>query len=483
MASPEHPPSFLFVDGRESRRRGVQSFINSRRLRDEAGRKILAARSNAPLGWAEKSHNSAPPHANTHTLRKTASDLLAAPPAQNITTSEVAESSQNTRPAPSKSVETGQALARNKPSHFILDFVERELIRVEPFANLPIKLDPSGQALYRFSIAFLTEEQFGTSFKNPALTRSLGLWPHYNSEIRVCATLLQASAYLDRVRKVGTSNQTIRWKFNLIKCLNRIISDEASRYGDDALNGVVLLLLFEAMTPGSKQLYLHSRAMMQLLLRRGNQGCFSDHIDVALAILTSKAQIAYLDQLRPGQAGIDEVLAWKRDVDSTVETLSGLSDWVLQALPIFYRNTILNKSGFLESIQKFDKPADIFELSQQTFALCYIAVALWNIRDVQRCSRFLQVLSARHEHLGSDRPLPNTVWVCIRGTDDNPNLQFQAIQLLRVFHRLTNETQSMLGSFLRGLCSVANGSSIGVVLSEEDFTSISRDALTGLPGV
>ena len=362
-----------------------------------------------------------------------------------------------------------------------MDSIQRQLIHVDPFANLPLRLDQSSQALYKFSIAFLTEDPFGTTFLNPALTKSVGLWPHYNSAIRVCATLLQASGFLDRVRGAGTSNQTIKWRCNLIQCLNRVLSDEATRYGDDALNGVVLMLLFEFMTPGSKQVCLHARALMHLLSHRGKQGCFSDYIDVGLAVLTSKAQIAYLDHLQPGQAGVDEVNAWRGEVDFALDTFRGLSDWIRQTLGTFYCNSILSNSAFLKSIQNFRKPTDVFELSQLTFSLCYIAIALWHIRDVLKCIHFLQTLSMHHDQLGPDRPLPNAVWICVRGTDDNLDLQCQAIRLLRVFHRLKPATQLMLRQFLTELCGVVNGTSIGVILADEDYASISRDALAGLP--
>jgi hypothetical protein len=267
----------------------------------------------------------------------------------------------------------------------------------------------------------------------------------------------------------------------LIQSVNRVISNEATRYGDDALNGIVLLLLIEAMTPGSQQCHLHSRALMQLIKGRGKRGCLSDHIDVGLAILTSKAQIAYLDHLQPGLAGIEEAWAWKWEVHFAVATLRGLSDWVLQNLRIFYFNPVLKNSVFLQSIQKFGQPTDTFELSQQIFVLCYVAVALWEIQDVPKCICILQALSARYDQLGQDRSLSNTLWVCIRGMDDNKDLQFQAIRLTRVFHRLTDETQSILRSFLTGLCRVVYGSSIGMLLTEQDYTTIHQEALAGLP--
>lgn len=479
MATPVCSPKFLFVDGRDKQGRGVQSFINSRRLKNDALKRNLATRSKAPVGWAKQPLSEF--RTSDVTLQNISPNCVATSQVSNDTTSDDMESLQHTYPAPSPEVEVEHTLARSQPSQSLSASIECELIHVDPFASLPIQLDESSQALYRFSIDFLTEDQFAETFTNPALTRSLGLWTHYNSYIRACASLAMASTHLDRVRRAGTSNLTIKWKFNLIQCLNRVISNEATRYGDDALNGVVLLLLFEAITPRSQQLHLHSRALKQLLSKRGSRGYLSDHVDVGLAVLTSKAQIAYLDHLQPGLAGIQEAWSWKAEVDFTLTTLRGLCDWVLQKLRDFYRNPILQNSLFLRSLQRFEQPTDTFEQSQQIFALCYIAVALLEAQDVPECIRFLQTLSVYHEQLDSARPLSNTVWACIRGTWDSKDLQFQAIRLTRVFHRLTDETQLVLRRFLKGICGVVCGSSKGGLLTEQDYTTIHQEALAGLP--
>jgi hypothetical protein len=459
----------------------VQSFINSRRLKTETLKRSLATRSRAPVGWAEHPRGSPDIEKSALALQKISSDRVAAPPSPSDTASENTKPLPQTSPSPSPPADTEHespgALSTQSP----LASVERALIHVDPFANLPIQLDPRGQALYSFGIPFLTEDDYATTLTNPALSRSIGIYPHYNSEVRLCSTLFQVSAYLDSLRKSGVSHETIKWKFNLIQCVNRVISNEATRYGDDALNGIVLLLLIEAMTPGSQHCHLHSRALIKLLSRRRKRSCLSDHIDVAVAILTSKAQITYLDRLQPGLAGIEEASAWKEEVDFAVTTLRGLSDWVRQTLRSSYCNPTLENSVFLQSIQDFGPPADDFVLSQQVFALCYIAVALWEIQDVPKCIAFLQALSARHEQLGQDRSLPTLLWICIRGTDDCKDLQFQALRLTRVFHRLTAKTQAMVRSFLSGLCGVVYGASIGVLLTEEDCTIIYQDAVAGLP--
>jgi hypothetical protein len=78
---------------------------------------------------------------------------------------------------------------------------------------------------------------------------------------------------------------------------SRLVSSPAMRYGINALNDVISLLLFESMTPSSPQCHLRSRAVMQVPSHKASTGCLSDHIDVALAIITSKAQVLCLDHL------------------------------------------------------------------------------------------------------------------------------------------------------------------------------------------
>jgi hypothetical protein len=120
--------------------------------------------------------------------------------------------------------------------------------------------------------------------------------------------------------------------------------------------------------------------------------------------------------------------------------LRGLTDWIQQTLRIFNCAQMLKNSTFLRSIQEFGQPEDDFVLSQQIFILCYIAAVLWDIQNVPKCIHSLQKLSARHEQLGQAQYLPNILWACIRGIDGNKDLQFQALRLTRVFHRLTDET-------------------------------------------
>src|SRR5271170_2166075 len=131
MASSEGSPNFLFIDGREKKRRGIQSFINSRRLRNEALKKNLATRSKAPVGWVEQPRSSVDLHTRSPTLQ-----------ADSPTPSEAAyvktESSRSTDLEPSPSSDADYVLVSSPPTQSLSTAIERELIHVDPFANLPI---------------------------------------------------------------------------------------------------------------------------------------------------------------------------------------------------------------------------------------------------------------------------------------------------------------------------------------------------------
>src|SRR5277367_544280 len=113
MASSEGSPNFLFVDGREKKGRGIQSFINSRRLRNEALKKNLASRSKAPVGWVEQQRSSVDLHTRSPTLRKASSDQQSDSPTPSEVACVGAESSRSTDLEPSPSSDADCVLVSN----------------------------------------------------------------------------------------------------------------------------------------------------------------------------------------------------------------------------------------------------------------------------------------------------------------------------------------------------------------------------------
>lgn len=107
----------------------------------------------------------------------------------------------------------------------------------------------------------------------------------------------------------------------------------------------------------------------------------------------------------------------------------------------------------------FDSPLDNFELSYQMFVLSYLSMVLWECHDPVNCTELLRIMSARHSKLDSSHTCSNAVWVCIQDMDGKWDLQFR------------------LNSFFMGLCEVAVGLTLVVVLSEADFVRIRQEVL------
>jgi hypothetical protein len=478
MAPLEHNRNFMFLDGRRKDRKAVQSFINSGRSKSNVWHMSVTARSTAPLGWANKPQDTSA--VGLAFCGQSATPRNSGLTSQVLLRTEFGYQESLERPdaEQARSTQSRSPPDSNEVTPSPLTSTGRKLISVDPFANLPIKLDHSSQSLYCFSIAFLTEDCFATTFTNPALTRAIGPSYHYNSEIRLCTTLLQASAYLDSIREGGTSKSTLQWKVASLQCLGRLISSPATRYGVDALNGAVSLLLFESMAPDSPQCYLHSRAVMQVLSHRAGTGCLSDHIDVALAIITSKAQVLYLDHLQASPAGLEEARLWNLEVDFLINTLRGLSEWVIHAQHVFSTGRKPVSGPLSELLQNnFDNPLDDFELSYQIFVLSYLSMVLWGCHDPANCTELLRIMSARHSKLDLGRTCSHAVWVCIQDMDGKWDLQFQAIRLTKVFHRLSRDMQFRVKSFFMGLCEAAIGLTLLVVLSEADFVRMRQEAI------
>ena len=372
--------------------------------------------------------------------------------------------------------------------------LERDLIRVDPFSNLPLDLDPPSQALYRFSKIYLTDDRYTTSATNPALTAEKGLSIHYESEIRLCLTLAAASSYLDSVNPAGqgTSMQTIWWRSAAIRCLNGLIANSATRYCDDVLMGILVLLQFATMTPNSQQCHVHSRAIVQLLSHRDSAEDPEpqDHyMNVCIGIATTKAQIVYLDHLQPGKADMEEIQNWRSEVAIFINTLKGLSSWLQDAhfdLQIYAetldRHELTNSTTIHPQLTDiFHPPIDEFEFSNQIFLLFYLALSIQNHRTLQACTQFFHLLSIRLQRLGLKHQLQNAVWVCIQGVDDYHNYKREAIHMARVWHRLSEGTQAKVKDFLFGICRIVISNSTGITLSRDEYTTISKEALKGLP--
>lgn len=486
MASNERPQSFIFLDSRTNNKKAVRSFINVDRSRRNAQQRLRTTRSTAPMGWAVQPKDKTPSLLDSH--------LSVSGNANEAPYQGQQDDSDGSEPSPASS--TSLVITKTGANQMyqgvqsLLNTAEREVFGIDPFANLSIRLGHRSQALYHFSIALLAEDEYSNTYTNVTMHRENGVSPHYSSETRLCTMLAQASTYLDFVTGKGMSTQTMWWRTAIIRCLNRLIRDPLTRYSDETLEIIETLLLFESLVPGSKQKRIHSRAMVQLQSHRKSDVFSSpslDNIHVSLLIVSSKAQIAYLDRPLAGAEGIDEAHAWKKEVDFFITTLKEITSWRDRVQDACYSNPFPIDFMLLQCIQYYGKPLDDFEASNQMFVLCYLALSLIGCRDHQDCRVFLQLLSAPQKlilrPLPPSRQLTDAVWYCIRGVEGYENWKREAIRLIRVFHRLSSQTQTKVKSSLIGVCETAGGLMPTVVMVEEDYTSITDEALAGLPGV
>lgn len=446
----------MFVDGRRGHVSEIQSFIHQERLRKRT------PRSRAPLGWKIK-------------------PFVSQTEAGSAGRIDHGESSTNTE------LDIREAIPGNRS---LLTTIEREVIHVDPFNSLPIALDDDGQSLYTFSTQHWESNSSSSTYNTPALVRSWGPFFPYETPLRLCTTLLATSAHLDSSHGTGVSIRTIRWKMTSIQTMNGLISDPVTRYGDEAMLGILTLLLNDALVPDNqKQSHIHSRALLQLVRRRRSPECYSmcvNYYAVALSILTSKASLAYLDHLGAEPADLEEVKLWKETIDFVVSTLRNLSGLVLemQQSPQ-HLLTAYTDIAFLRLLQNMSQPRDEFESSRQIFILCYLVLLLRDYRETApSCTYRIREIDSRYQGLDPEGgELPNLFWVCMQCVDGDLGRKWKALLLTKVIHRVSDKTRSSVMVFLLGVLGAVIGSAEVPALSEGDFSNITNEALADLPPI
>ena len=75
--------------------------------------------------------------------------------------------------------------------------------------------------------------------------------------------LAATSAYIDSVSDHGVSVETMRWAAAGTSYVSQLISNPESRYGDDALVGILGMLNTEILAGNSESCHVHSRGFAQ----------------------------------------------------------------------------------------------------------------------------------------------------------------------------------------------------------------------------
>ena len=480
------------MDGRKNDRKSVQTFINRERHKLKRHERTRSHQSTAPVGWRPPTPLSRNQELQGLSRRERSIDQDAGDHQTRDTSPEDEELELNRHVYSTPNGEDNSVAASVQPNILsLLSTTERRLSQVDPFASLPLKLDRAAQALFVCSRELLLDQSMNVTWKNPALSKAVGLSFAYRNALQLCSTLSATSSYLDALHRRGVSLETSHWKAAAMQHMNLLISDPATRYGDDTLLGITALLFNEVLTTGSENCHIHSKGITQLLKHRGCYQTPQTLPSVAyymcpLFIVTSKGQIAYLNHIQPDATGIEDTLNWKTEHDFFLLTLRKLHFSGLQsqnARPLAAGIKSHSFSQFM--LGSICNPRDEFEHSYQLFVICYLALTIYEHRSSNSdCARLLRQYCTQFQQLFEDYgpgcQLQNIAWICLQDLDGNQDRKWHAFRMVRVIHRVSDRTRLGLQNFLLGVFAAAVGHP-PVMLSQHDLLTVSQEALAGLP--
>lgn len=487
MASNEGPRTFIFLDGTKKghESKAVRSHVLRGFWKEERHRRIRGLLAKPPL--------SLPHRAGGRRRERSARDEVptTAEPKDNVKTSRSQAPKAQSEPTESRITRTPKtvsqvAAAQNRAKSLPLT-IERDLIEIDPFDTLPLKLDRPGQALAHTNrILMLEPAAYGswTAFARQGLALT------YTSKMVFCNSLSLTSAYLDANGGGGESCQTLMWKTTSISYLNQLIADPMTRYDFEVMAGIMGSLIFQMVNANFEACNTHSRGLAQLIRHRGGYhasfgSSAKDIYMLFVHVQMSKASIAYLDQIQPGAVGArDEVLEWKQEHDHFIAKMKELSLWVTQTQRLGNSNGSILGQSFRWLSELLVPAHDVFIGAEQMFLLCYLALALHEHRDsAQAPENFLQLLTENCQQLGPRFQLPNVLWIIFQDIDGASMRKYQALRLVRLMHRLSEKTKSKIEAFLSGIVIAGTGASTArqPVLTHDDLLVVSQEALAGLP--
>lgn len=268
--------------------------------------------------------------------------------------------------------------------------------------------------------------------------------------------------------------------------LNKLIADPKTRHGNDVLMGITGLMHSQTVydSDARLQMHVHSRAMAQVLKRRGGlEGLqlppsLEGYISV-VSITSSKAQIAHLDDILPDTAGFAEVEDWKNEVKYVEEVLSELSQW--------QKVTWLGTNDFSEDhyrvlgklVDPLNVAANDVEASHQLFILSFLALTKWSLRDKRdiwfECVREMESLT---RSLGNFCSLPNISWLLMDNTNKRSHQKWPALRMIKVLHRLPTRQRIRVKELLFAL---VTGNTLATTLTPGGIVALRDDFMAGLP--
>ena len=320
-------------------------------------------------------------------------------------------------------------------------------------------------------------ETFITSF-------GLSLW--YNNPCKLFNMLESISSFVDTQRGRELSCETMRWRSAGLRALNTLIADPETRYGNDVLMGITGLMHSQTVydSDARLQMHVHSRGMAQVLKHRGGleklnlPPSIEGYISV-VSITSSKAQIAHLEYLAPGIAGLAEVEDWKNEVAFVEEILLELTQWprwMTLATNDFskWHFQVLDKL-----VHPLNVPANDVEESHHLFILTFLAMTKWEFREQRdtwlECVREMESLTRDLDKFCS---LPNVSWMLMDITNKKSKQKWRALRLIKVLHRLSAWKRFQIKSLFFTL---VTGNTLATTLTPGNIVGLRQDFMAGLP--
>jgi hypothetical protein len=159
---------------------------------------------------------------------------------------------------------------------------------------------------------------------------------------------------------------------------------------------------------------------------------------------------SHLSSLGRTGAISDELLDWQRDCNVFIQVLEELNTWPVE-FNLFDDSTKgkLALSFSLEIVHALAAPQSGIHEACQTYALCYLAIALCHHRDSPReRSLFVGGLNSSFREL-DDRSVASLAWLLVKGNGNEVEHTGRALQMLRVLWKLQAASKLLVKGFLQ----------------------------------
>lgn len=314
--------------------------------------------------------------------------------------------------------------------------------------------------------------------------------PAFHITLAAIAFILERRSNTSHASALSTKHKLFAYT-----SLNRLIGDAATVFDDTTLAGVVTVFSGAFIFESGNDAHIHSHALAQILRRRGglksfgSSSSFDCHI-IFIGIYRAHGLMAYLDFPKMVTAAELEEL-WD-DCKVFLETLRQLSVFTEA------RQQLLEsmKERANEPQLLHDLDPDICLLLQgdslarggriqeswQVFCLLYLLLTSYQYQaNLRRYNDFVDALNIEKEEL-SKRPMfspTDLAWIFVRGNLDGEHARKTiALQLLKVYHRLRNESQSTIKEWLLTSITSGSGERSGARLTDDSLKSLFEEAWT-----